>query len=48
MVMTQTISVGIKGAIPTKDADGNDLSAKVLLAKIEENFNSSSKTMPVH
>jgi hypothetical protein len=44
MVMTQTISAGIKGAIPTKDADGNDLSAKVLLAKIEENFKSSSKT----
>ena len=44
MVMTQTISVGIKSAIPTKDADGNDLSAKVLLAKIEENFKSSSKT----
>jgi hypothetical protein len=38
MVMTQTISAGIKGAIPTKDNDGNDLTAKELLAKIEENF----------
>ncbi|CAO2168013.1 unnamed protein product [Urochloa humidicola] len=44
MVMTQTISAGIRGAIPTKDAAGNDLTAKELLAKIEENFKSSSKT----
>ena len=44
MVMRQTISAGIKGAIPTKDAAGLDLSAKALLAKIEENFKSSSKT----
>ncbi|CAO2180425.1 unnamed protein product [Urochloa humidicola] len=44
MVMTQTISPGIRGAIPTKDPAGNDLTAKELLAKIEENFKSSSKT----
>ena len=44
MVMRQTISAGIKGAIPTKDAAGLNLSAKALLAKIEENFKSSSKT----
>ena len=44
MVMSQTISAGIKGAIPTKDAQGADLSAKAFLAKIEENFKSSSKT----
>ena len=44
MVMSQTISAGIKGAIPTKDAQGEDLSAKAFLAKIEENFKSSSKT----
>ncbi|CAN6305385.1 unnamed protein product [Urochloa humidicola] len=44
MVMTQTISAGIRGAIPTNSADGNDLTANELLAKIEENFKSSSKT----
>ncbi|XP_039815355.1 uncharacterized protein LOC120678290 [Panicum virgatum] len=44
MVMSQTISAGIKGAIHTKDAQGEDLSAKAFLAKIEENFKSSSKT----
>jgi hypothetical protein len=44
MIMTQTISAGIKGDIPTKDTNGNDLTAKQLLAKIEENFKSSSKT----
>ena len=44
MVMSQTISAGIKGAIPTKSAEGVDLTAKEFLAKIEENFKSSSKT----
>jgi len=44
MVMMQTISAGIKGAIPTKNAQGIDLNAKEYLAKIEENFKSSSKT----
>ncbi|XP_039829143.1 uncharacterized protein LOC120690526 [Panicum virgatum] len=44
MVMSQTISVGIKGVISTKDAQGANLSAKAFLAKIEENFKSSSKT----
>ena len=44
MVMSQIIRAGIKGAIPTKDAQGADLSAKAFLAKIEENFKSSSKT----
>ena len=44
MVRSQTISAGIKGVIPTKDAQGADLSAKAFLAKIEENFKSSSKT----
>ena len=44
MVMSQTISVGIKGAISTKDAQGANLSAKAFLEKIEENFKSSSKT----
>ncbi|XP_039851815.1 uncharacterized protein LOC120710232 [Panicum virgatum] len=44
MVMMQTISAGIKGVIPTKNAQGVDLKAKEYLAKIEENFKSSSKT----
>ncbi|CAN6323445.1 unnamed protein product [Urochloa humidicola] len=44
MVMRQTISAGIKGAIPIKDAQGANLSAKVLREKIEENFKSSYKT----
>lgn len=44
MVMLQTINAGIKGAIPTKNATGVDLTAKELLARIEENFKSSSKT----
>ena len=44
MVMMQTISAGIKGAIPTKNAKGVDLNAKEYLAKIEKNFKSSSKT----
>ncbi|CAN6177061.1 unnamed protein product [Urochloa humidicola] len=44
MVMTQTISAGIKRAIPTKNEAGVDYTAKELLAKIEENFKSSSKT----
>ena len=44
MIMMQTISAGIKGAIPTKNALGIDLNAKEYLAKIEENFKSSSKT----
>ena len=47
MVMSQTISAGIKGAIPTKDAQGAYLSAKAFLAKIEENFKSSSKTYAI-
>nr|CAB3450664.1 unnamed protein product [Digitaria exilis] len=44
MVMSQTISPGIKGAIPLKNAQGVEYSAKELLTKIEENFKSSSKT----
>ena len=44
MVMLQTISPGIKGAIPTKNEAGAELNAKELMAKIEENFKSSSKT----
>ena len=44
MVMTQTISAGIRGAIPLKDSEGRELSAKAFLASIEENFKSSSKT----
>ncbi|CAN6246575.1 unnamed protein product [Urochloa humidicola] len=43
MIMTQTISAGITGEIPTKNVADNDLTAKELLAKIEENFKSSSK-----
>ena len=45
MVMSQTISAGIKGAIPTKDAQGADLSAKAFLAKIEENLRAHPKLM---
>lgn len=44
MVMQQTISPGIKGALPTKNSEGVELTAKEFLAKIEENFKSSSKT----
>ena len=44
MVMRQSISPAIKGAIPTKSAAGVDLNAAEFLAKIEENFKSSSKT----
>nr|CAB3479286.1 unnamed protein product [Digitaria exilis] len=44
MVMSQTISPGIKGAIPLKNAQGVEYTAKELLTKIEENFKSSSKT----
>nr|CAB3492814.1 unnamed protein product [Digitaria exilis] len=44
MVMSQTISPGIKGAIPLKNAQGVEYTATELLAKIEENFKSSSKT----
>ncbi|KAK3141475.1 hypothetical protein QOZ80_4BG0334440 [Eleusine coracana subsp. coracana] len=44
MVILQTISTDIKGVIPTKNAAGVDLTARELLATIEENFKSSSKT----
>ncbi|XP_039803662.1 uncharacterized protein LOC120667708 [Panicum virgatum] len=44
MIIKNTITPAICGAIPDKDQDGNDLSAKVYLAKVEENFKSSSKT----
>ena len=38
------ITPAICGAIPDKDQDGNVLTAKEYLAKVEENFKSSSKT----
>ncbi|XP_039853542.1 uncharacterized protein LOC120711928 [Panicum virgatum] len=44
MIIKNTITPAICGAIPDKDQDGNDLSAKAYLAKVEENFKSSSKT----
>ena len=44
MIIKNTITPAICGAIPDKDKDGNDLSAKAYLAKVEENFKSSSKT----
>ena len=45
MIIKQTISPAICGTIPDKDQDGNELSAKAYLAKVEENFKSFSKTM---
>ncbi|XP_025805416.1 uncharacterized protein LOC112884260 [Panicum hallii] len=44
MIIKNTITPAICGAIPDKDQDGNDLSARAYLAKVEENFKSSSKT----
>jgi hypothetical protein len=44
MIIKNTINPAICGAIPDKDQDGNNLSAKAYLAKVEENFKSSSKT----
>ena len=44
MTIKQTITPAICGAIPDKDQAGNDLTAKEYLAKVEENFKSSSKT----
>ena len=44
IIIKQMISPAIYGAIPDKDQDGNELSAKAYLAKVEENFKSSSKT----
>jgi hypothetical protein len=43
MVMGLTISVGTRGAIPTKDSDGKDLSGKNYIKKVEYNFKGSSK-----
>jgi hypothetical protein len=44
MIIKQTISLALLGAIPDKDQDGKELTAKAYLAKVEENFKSSSKT----
>ena len=44
IIIKQMISPAICGAIPDKAQDGNKLSAKAYLAKVEENFRSSSKT----
>ncbi|XP_025822493.1 uncharacterized protein LOC112898382 [Panicum hallii] len=44
MIIKNTITPAICGVIPDKDQDGNDLSARAYLAKVEENFKSSSKT----
>ena len=44
IIIKQTISPAICGAIPDKDQVGNELSAKAYLAKVEKNFKSSSKT----
>ena len=44
MTIKQTVTPAICGAIPDKDQAGNDLTAKEYLAKVEENFKSSSKT----
>ena len=40
MIIKQSISV----AIPDKHQDGNELSAKAFLARVEENFKCSQKT----
>jgi hypothetical protein len=44
MIIKQTISSAFLGAIPDKNQDGKELTAKAYLAKVEENFKSSSKT----
>jgi hypothetical protein len=44
MIIEQTISAAIRGAISDKDQDDKELIAKAYLAKVEENFKSSSKT----
>ncbi|XP_039778349.1 uncharacterized protein LOC120645645 [Panicum virgatum] len=44
MIIKNTITLAIYGAIPDKNQDDNDLSGKAYLAKMEENFKSSSKT----
>ena len=44
MIIKNTITPAICGAIPDKDQDGNVLTAKEYLAKVKENFKSSSKT----
>jgi hypothetical protein len=44
MIIKQTITLAIYGAIPDKDQASNDLTAKAYLAKVEENFKSCSKT----
>ena len=38
IIIKQMISPAIYGAILDKDQDGNELSAKAYLAKVEENF----------
>jgi hypothetical protein len=43
MITRQSISSAILGAIPAKDHEGKEMSAKAFLEKMEENFNSSSK-----
>jgi hypothetical protein len=44
MIIKQTILAAIRGAILDKDQDDKELTAKAYLAKVEENFKSSSKT----
>ena len=44
MIIKQTITPAICGAISDKDQASNDLTAKAYLAKVEENFKSCSKT----
>jgi len=44
MIMKASLSPGIKGAIPDKKEDGEELTTKEFLASVEENFKSSSKT----
>jgi hypothetical protein len=44
MIIKQTISAAIRGAILDKDQDDKELTAKAYLAKVQENFKSSSKT----
>jgi hypothetical protein len=44
MIIKQSISVAIRGAIPDKHEDGRELTAKEFFDKVEENFKSCSKT----
>ncbi|XP_025806783.1 uncharacterized protein LOC112885367 [Panicum hallii] len=44
MIIKQMMLAAIHGVIPDKDRAGKELTAKAYLAKVQENFKSSSKT----